>query len=90
MQIKRAIAARNNFTAYNVFLNDGLNYDFSLVRHSQALTYGICLNELGERLVHKFEGREHSGGKFNEIALDHQSKKIRMIRWEASPWVHYK
>ena len=41
---------------------------------SQAITYGICLNELGERLVHKYEGREHSGRKFNEIALDYQSK----------------
>ena len=80
VQIKRAIVARNCFTTCNGFHNDGLNYDFSLIRRSQALTYGICLNELGERLVHKFEGREHSGGKFNEIALDHQSKKIRMIR----------
>jgi hypothetical protein len=42
---------------------------------SQALTYGICSNELGERLVHKYEGREHSGRKFNEIALDYQSEK---------------
>ena len=51
---------------------------------SQAITYGICLNELGEKLVHKYEGREHSGRKFNEIALDHQSRKIYFMQLSKS------
>lgn len=47
---------------------------FYLLLFSQAITYALCVNELGKQEVHKYEGREPSGRKFNEIALDHQSK----------------
>ena len=39
---------------------------------SNPLTYAVCLEELGEDIVHKFQGRAPSGRTFNEIALDHQ------------------
>ena len=45
---------------------------FSLI--SNPLTYAVCLEELGEDLVHKFQGRAPSGRTFNEIALNHQGK----------------
>ena len=41
---------------------------------SNPLTYAVCLEELGEDLVHKFQGRAPSGRTFNEIALNHQGK----------------
>jgi glutaminase len=44
---------------------------FTLQSTSQAITYGICLSELGEGRVHQYQGREPSGRNFNEIALDH-------------------
>ncbi len=40
---------------------------------STPLTYAICLNELGEKLVHKYQGRKPSGRMFNEIVLDNNS-----------------
>ena len=43
---------------------------------SNPLTYAVCLEELGEDIVHKFQGRAPSGRTFNEIALDHQGKNI--------------
>ena len=39
---------------------------------SNPLTYAVCLNELGEDMVHKYQGRAPSGRTFNEIVLDHQ------------------
>ncbi len=48
--------------------------NFTIQSTSQVVTYAICLTELGEERVHKFQGREPSGRMFNEIALDHQSK----------------
>ena len=44
-----------------------------IVSFSNPLTYAICLDELGQELVHKYQGKEPSGRMFNEIALDHQS-----------------
>ena len=43
---------------------------FSLQSLCRPITYGIALNELDEE-VHKYQGREPSGRKKNEIALDH-------------------
>ena len=39
----------------------------------QAVTYGICLNELGADRVHLFQGKEPSGRDRDDIVLDHQS-----------------
>ena len=41
---------------------------------SLPVTYGITLNELGEETVHKYQGKEPSGRKIDDIALDHHSK----------------
>ena len=43
---------------------------------SNPLTYAVCLEELGEDLVHKFQGRAPSGRTFNEIALNHQGNLV--------------
>lgn len=47
---------------------------FSLSLSSKPFTYGICLNELGHEVVHKYVSHEPSGRNFNEICLDSQSK----------------
>ena len=47
---------------------------FTMQSTSNPLTYAVCLEELGEDLVHKFQGRAPSGRTFNEIMLDHQNK----------------
>ena len=39
---------------------------------SNPLTYAVCLEELGQDVVQKFQGRAPSGRTFNEIVLDHQ------------------
>ena len=39
----------------------------------QAITYAICLNELGADRVHSFQGKEPSGRAGDDIVLDHQS-----------------
>ena len=49
-------------------------YLISFSKISNPLTYAVCLEELGEDLVHKFQGRAPSGRTFNEIALNHQGK----------------
>ena len=41
---------------------------------SLPVTYGITLNELGEETVHKYQGKEPSGRKTDDIALDYNSK----------------
>ena len=41
----------------------------SYVNFSTPVTYGICLNELGEEMTHKYQGRESSGRECNEIVL---------------------
>ena len=46
---------------------------FSMQSISRTISYGITLNELDEE-VHKYQGREPSGRKFNEIVLDHNNK----------------
>ena len=47
-------------------------FAFYLQALSRPITYGIALNELAEE-VHRFQGREPSGRKINEICLDHNS-----------------
>ena len=42
---------------------------------SKPITYAVTMSELGEDLVHKYQGREPSGRKSNEIVLDHNSKE---------------
>jgi len=46
---------------------------FCLQSLARPITYGITLHEL-DGLVHKYQGREPSGRKFNEIVLDHNNK----------------
>ena len=43
---------------------------------STPVTYGICLNELGEEMTHKYQGRESSGRECNEIVLGPTGIKI--------------
>ena len=40
------------------------------------MSYGITVSELGEDKVHEFQGKEPSGRKQSEIALDINSKYI--------------
>ena len=37
------------------------------------------MNELGEEVVHKYQGKEPSGRKIDDIALDHHSKHFNTI-----------
>ena len=57
---------------HNAFSHFTCLISFSKI--SNPLTYAVCLEELGEDLVHKFQGRAPSGRTFNEIALNHQGK----------------
>ncbi|XP_059081128.1 glutaminase liver isoform, mitochondrial-like isoform X2 [Tigriopus californicus] len=52
------------------------NYDefFTIQSTCTPVTYAITLNELGEELVHKYQGRKPSGRMFNEIVLDDNNK----------------
>ena len=47
---------------------------FTMQSCSKPFTYGICLNELGQDVVHRYIGHEPSGRNFNEICLDSTSK----------------
>ena len=38
---------------------------------SKPITYGITLSELTEEEVHKYQGREPSGRKTDDIVLDY-------------------
>ena len=40
----------------------------------KPITYGITLSELSEEQVHSYQGREPSGRKMDDIALDYNSK----------------
>jgi len=42
--------------------------------NSKPITYAVTLSELGDEIVHKYQGREPSGRKINEIVLDYNSK----------------
>lgn len=42
---------------------------------SRSVTYGIAVSELGEDLVHEYQGKEPSGRKQSAIALDINSNK---------------
>eukprot|EP00095_Tigriopus_kingsejongensis_P011529 maker-scaffold33_size549341-snap-gene-1.27 protein:Tk11529 transcript:maker-scaffold33_size549341-snap-gene-1.27-mRNA-1 annotation:"glutaminase kidney mitochondrial-like" len=47
---------------------------FTIQSTCTPITYAITLNELGEDLVHKYQGRKPSGRMFNEIVLDDNNK----------------
>lgn len=47
---------------------------FSLQAISKPITYAVTMSELGEEVVHKYQGREPSGRKSNEIVLDYNNK----------------
>ena len=47
---------------------------------SKPFTYGICLNELGPDIVHRYVGHEPSGRNFNEICLDSNSEFIYFLQ----------
>ena len=44
---------------------------------SKPITYAVTLSELGEEVVHKYQGREPSGRKINEIVLDYNSEEVK-------------
>ena len=52
------------------------NVPFTMQSACQAITYAICLNELGADRVHSFQGKEPSGRAGDDIVLDHQSTKL--------------
>ena len=47
-----------------------VNDHFTIQSSSKPFSYAICLNELGEELVHRYVSHEPSGRNFNEIVLD--------------------
>jgi len=51
-----------------------VNIPFTMQSCSKPFTYGICLNELGPDIVHRYVGHEPSGRNFNEICLDSNNK----------------
>ena len=78
--LKKLINIDDNAFGISVCTVDGQRFSigdaalpFCLLSLCRPITYGITLNELDEE-VHKFQGREPSGRKFNEIVLDHNSK----------------
>eukprot|EP00096_Caligus_rogercresseyi_P012417 TRINITY_DN519_c0_g1_i1.p1 TRINITY_DN519_c0_g1~~TRINITY_DN519_c0_g1_i1.p1 ORF type:complete len:599 (+),score=132.84 TRINITY_DN519_c0_g1_i1:61-1857(+) len=48
--------------------------EFTIQSTSKPFTYAMCLAELGEPLVHKYQGHEPSGRMFNEIVIDRNGK----------------
>ena len=56
---------------------------------SNPLTYAVCLEELGQDIVQKFQGRAPSGRTFNEIVLDHQgSTSIFILFYVIRPTIN--
>ncbi len=47
---------------------------FTVQSTCTPLTYAVCLNELGEKKVHEYQGRQPSGRMYNEIVLDYNNK----------------
>ena len=45
-----------------------------IVFFSKPVTYAVTMSELGEEIVHKYQGREPSGRNINEIVLDLNSE----------------
>ena len=41
---------------------------------SNPILYAECLKQLGSDFVHRYQGKEPSGRRSNEIALDYDSK----------------
>ena len=60
----------------NIFLKSTYNNrTFLQIDHfSNPILYAECLKQLGPDLVHKYQGKEPSGRRSNEIALDYDSK----------------
>jgi len=54
---------------------------------SRSVTYGIAVSELGEDLVHEYQGKEPSGRKQSAIALDINSNKKANNLWKI--WLIY-
>jgi len=52
---------------------------FCLQTISLPVTYGITLDELGVEVVHKYQGKEPSGRKTDDIALDHHNKPFNPL-----------
>lgn len=62
---------------------DGQRFDvgdvhvpFCLQSIWKPITYGITMSELSEEEVHRYQGREPSGRKMDDIALDYNSEHI--------------
>ncbi|XP_044765806.1 glutaminase kidney isoform, mitochondrial isoform X1 [Coccinella septempunctata] len=47
---------------------------FTIQSCSKPLTYGLALDLLGDKVVHKYVGQEPSGRNFNELILDYNKK----------------
>jgi len=78
--LKKLINIDDNAFGISVCTVDGQRFSigdaavpFCLLSLCRPITYGITLDELNDE-VHKYQGREPSGRKFNEIVLDHNSK----------------
>lgn len=69
----------NSYSAPHLSINrfsiGDVKTPFSLQAISKPITYAVTMSELGEEVVHKYQGREPSGRKINEIVLDYNSKK---------------
>ena len=59
-----------------------INITFLYFIYSLPITYGITLHELGVEQVHKYQGREPSGRKMDDIALDYNSAIKDMIKYK--------
>ena len=57
-------------------------YCLSVFIYSLPITYGITLHELGVEQVHKYQGREPSGRKMDDIALDYNSTIRDTIKYK--------
>jgi len=51
-----------------------VNTMFTMQSCSKPFTYAVCLNELGNEIVHKYVGQEPSGRMFNNLSLDFNNK----------------
>ena len=56
------------------FALGNVNKMFTLQSCSKPFTYAICLNELGQDLVHEYVSHEPSGNNFNAVILDSRNK----------------
>ena len=56
------------------FSQGDVNDPFTIQSMSKPFSYAICLNELGQDLVHRYVSHEPSGRNFNEVVLDKRNK----------------